>query len=147
MTDTRHRVIDRPIKTRRHQSAGLQKCSMKAGQSLFALRLLCRLCYSQLTARISHSWLCRSSGTDFRAKRETARSLKTTKQPCHRQSFATWFTPEFLRNLLTDGKSGPCCLLLLLCCLLLQFILTAGLIKAAFLGGRGSKSENIADSN
>ena len=37
MTDTRHRVIDRPIKTLRHQSAGLQKCSMKAGQSLFSL--------------------------------------------------------------------------------------------------------------
>ena len=37
MTDTRHRVIDRPIKILRHQSAGLQKCSMKAGQSLFSL--------------------------------------------------------------------------------------------------------------
>ena len=37
LTETRHRVIDRPIKTLRHQSAGLQKCSMKAGQSLFSL--------------------------------------------------------------------------------------------------------------
>ena len=37
MTDTRHRLIDRPIKILRHQSAGLQKCSMKAGHSLFSL--------------------------------------------------------------------------------------------------------------
>ena len=36
--------------------------------SLFAIRSLSRPCYSRLAARISRSWLCRSSGTDFRAK-------------------------------------------------------------------------------
>ena len=74
MTDTRHRVTDRPIKILRHQSAGLQKCSMKVGQSLFSLFAHSPAHATRgswFAARISHSLSRRSSGRDFRAKELT----------------------------------------------------------------------------
>ena len=60
-----HRPTNQNI---RRQSAGLQKCSMKAGYSLFSLPTLPAARGSWLAARISHSLSCRSSGRDFRAK-------------------------------------------------------------------------------
>ena len=70
MTDTRHRVIDRPIKTLRHQSAGLQKCSMymKAGQSLFSL-------FARSPTRAT-----RGSRLDYRARGFAVRPARILEQ-------------------------------------------------------------------
>ena len=65
-TPSRHRPTNQNTPSPECRASEVQYESRAV--SLFALRSLSRPRYSWLTARISRSWLCRSSGTDFRAK-------------------------------------------------------------------------------